>query len=553
MHYDIDAKLNNRRRSAAVEAKAQHKLRLPLSVSFRSFAGIIVLSFALMMVLTCLPIGIMTESLAYDATVRTQVDDAGDVSDNRKDRLVRFFFYYKACWKNRPIEELADVSEVLGDGDTDYYPRELELCDQFRIVARSLLGDSLDYGESIIDNDDVVYTSSDESIFEISGDGKLTLHKKGKAFLTVFVRGDEVYRDCTVRLPIQIARWPGFLTEAGYTVKWSSTDEIGITVSTADGPQQLQVWLKPGASVTFSSQFPDIACVDENGLVTPVSPGKTKIYTYCDEGDHGQYEPCLLYNEITVTGEDIRSAQSIEGSTDDITIGCGGTVQLQMTAMTALSFRSLNNNVASVSSDGIVTGIKGGTAVIIISAASSKEYRSASSEVKIIVRDYEAEAAAELARQEAERLERERQEEAARQEQARQEEAARQEQTRQQEAAGQEQARQQETARQEQERQNAIRQARSLKSPKLRLTAKKKKNKLSWNMVAGASGYQLYIKYPGAKKYVSALTKDASVKSVTHRGLSRRMKYSYKIRAFAVVDGKYYYGPFSKAKTVRVR
>ena len=104
-----------------------------------------------------------------------------------------------------------------------------------------------------------------------------------------------------------------------------------------------------------------------------------------------------------------------------------------------------------------------------------------------------------------------------------------------------------------QKKQQALALARSLKAPKLKCTRKKAKNKLSWNKVAGATGYEIYIKYPKSKKYVKALTKGANIKSVTHKGLSRKKKYSYKVRAFAVIDGTYYYGPFSKTKKVKVK
>ena len=93
-----------------------------------------------------------------------------------------------------------------------------------------------------------------------------------------------------------------------------------------------------------------------------------------------------------------------------------------------------------------------------------------------------------------------------------------------------------------------------LKKPKLKCSKRKKRSiKLSWNKVRGATGYQLYIKYPGEKKYHRALTKDATVKSVTHRGLSKGRYYRYKLRAFRKVGGKKKYGPFSKVLKVKVK
>ena len=100
----------------------------------------------------------------------------------------------------------------------------------------------------------------------------------------------------------------------------------------------------------------------------------------------------------------------------------------------------------------------------------------------------------------------------------------------------------------------AIKRAKSLKAPKLKCKKRMKRaNKLQWTKVTNAGGYELFIKYPGSKKYVKALRKNKTVKSVTHRGLRRKKKYYYKIRAFAVVDGKTYYGPFSKAIKVKVK
>lgn len=77
--------------------------------------------------------------------------------------------------------------------------------------------------------------------------------------------------------------------------------------------------------------------------------------------------------------------------------------------------------------------------------------------------------------------------------------------------------------------------------------------RLTWNKVKKASGYELYIKYPGKKKFVRALTESAKVKSVMHRGLTKGKTYKYKLRAFTRVGGKKYYSAFSKVKTVKIR
>lgn len=93
----------------------------------------------------------------------------------------------------------------------------------------------------------------------------------------------------------------------------------------------------------------------------------------------------------------------------------------------------------------------------------------------------------------------------------------------------------------------------ALAVPKLTAMATKGKTKLSWKKVAGASQVQVYVKYPGRKKYTKVLTRPAKVRSVTHKGMKSGKVYRYKVRMRVKVNGKYRYSRFSKVKTVRAR
>lgn len=93
----------------------------------------------------------------------------------------------------------------------------------------------------------------------------------------------------------------------------------------------------------------------------------------------------------------------------------------------------------------------------------------------------------------------------------------------------------------------------SVAKPTLKCKAGKRKVKVSWSKVAKAKGYQIYVKYPGKKKYKKVLTTSSKVKAVKHKKLRKGKKYSYKVRAYVKVGGKTYYSKFSKAKTVKVK
>ena len=92
-----------------------------------------------------------------------------------------------------------------------------------------------------------------------------------------------------------------------------------------------------------------------------------------------------------------------------------------------------------------------------------------------------------------------------------------------------------------------------LPKPKLKFKRLKRSNKLTWSKVPGAAGYEVYVRYPGTKKFVKAVRKSAKIKSVTHRGLSKGRVYSYKVRAFRKKGKTRKYGPFSKVVKVRVK
>lgn len=77
--------------------------------------------------------------------------------------------------------------------------------------------------------------------------------------------------------------------------------------------------------------------------------------------------------------------------------------------------------------------------------------------------------------------------------------------------------------------------------------------RLIWGKIRGASGYELFVKYPSESKFTKAVTKNSKVKSVTHSGLAKGKVYEYKVRACVKVGKKKYYSPFSKTIKVRVK
>lgn len=75
--------------------------------------------------------------------------------------------------------------------------------------------------------------------------------------------------------------------------------------------------------------------------------------------------------------------------------------------------------------------------------------------------------------------------------------------------------------------------------------------KITWNKVAGASGYTVY-KYNSKTKKYFALKNTKKTSLTTKYGLKKGSKTYYKVKAYKYVNGKKVYSSYSKARYVRV-
>jgi len=85
--------------------------------------------------------------------------------------------------------------------------------------------------------------------------------------------------------------------------------------------------------------------------------------------------------------------------------------------------------------------------------------------------------------------------------------------------------------------------------PTVKLTAGKKKIKVKWNRISGASGYVIMrsTKKSSGYKKIRTVTKGSTI-SFTNTKLKKGKKYYYKVRAYRKVSGKKIYGKYSEVK-----
>ena len=145
-------------------------------------------------------------------------------------------------------------------------------------------------------------------------------------------------------------------------------DTANITMNTVP-------WNADTSKVSFVSDYPEIATIDEKGVITGISKGKvTFTATIGDVSNH-------------VSTTIIKSVRSLDDRTKEKEIMVGESFNIDikiepddMTYMD-LTFSSSNSQIASVDQDGKVTGMSGGYATITATALNGK---SISHEIKVI-------------------------------------------------------------------------------------------------------------------------------------------------------------------------
>ena len=79
-------------------------------------------------------------------------------------------------------------------------------------------------------------------------------------------------------------------------------------------------------------------------------------------------------------------------------------------------------------------------------------------------------------------------------------------------------------------------------------------SKLTWEKVAGATGYRIYYREAGTNtwKYVTQIGKGSTL-SYTHKGLTSGKTYEYRMRAYRTVDGTKVFGVYSTVKSLKLK
>ncbi|WP_373065317.1 beta strand repeat-containing protein [Gemmatimonas sp.] len=219
----------------------------------------------------------------------------------------------------------------------------------------------------------VTWTSSDETVADVAGSGNtavVTARAPGRA--TIRARSGEVLLEFGV----------GVVAVRTITIAQAA---VSVTIG-AQRPLNATVDADPGAllDLRWLSENPLVASVNSQGTVTGVTPGTTTIRVNA-VGD----VRVTTTAQVTVT-----SAGTIALTPSTLSMGTGeqrtlaAAVNLEPGLSTALTWRSQNNTIATVSSTGVVTGVSvGSTLITAIAVVDSTRRSTAAVIIFPVVRD----------------------------------------------------------------------------------------------------------------------------------------------------------------------
>ena len=269
---------------------------------------------------------------------------------------------------------------VLGDGtildaDDEYFILKL----QPNSIPDLEIGDSAEI--SVITNmeGDITWNSTNTSVATIEEDEnsntqvKVTAKEIGSTQIVASIESEGITKTayCNVQvIPVNSIKV--------LSVSLDKTNEI-IDLGTEIKTVQLTASFYPdfantGTELTWISSNPDVAIVDENGLVTGVTNG-TAIITV--KTSNNKTATCVVTVQTTATG--------IEISPTSATIELNGSKVLQLNAKVLpeganvgneVTFTSSDTNIATVNETGLVTGINKGT--VTITATTANGYKATS-------------------------------------------------------------------------------------------------------------------------------------------------------------------------------
>ena len=204
-------------------------------------------------------------------------------------------------------------------------------------------------------NKTVTWSTSNSNVATVSSSGLVTAQNPGTTTITVATTdGSNLSATCQVTVTAQVATGIS-LNKTSASIVVDKTLQLNATVSPSTTTNQSVLWTSSNTSV---------ARVNSNGLVTAKAVGTATITATTQDGSN-----LSASCQVTVTPQlatDISLNRTSATIYDGTTLQLAATISPSNTTNKTIAWSSSNTAVATVSSGGLVTALKPGTASITV-------------------------------------------------------------------------------------------------------------------------------------------------------------------------------------------
>ncbi len=240
-------------------------------------------------------------------------------------------------------------NDVLHYGETEENPKNLSLGTGLQLYYKTEPEGATEQ--------EVLWSVSDPTVLSITDYGKVAAIGSGRAHATVTTVDGSYTANFYINVPDETS-----------PVKRISLSTGAMTVYMGEGATQLTANVYPSHAtnpyVLWSSDRPEVATVDQEGNVTPVSVGYATITAKAQENE-------AIKAECTVSVQPVRTrVTGIRFEAPTLELGLYGVASLIPVVEPAdatdksVTWTTSNKSIVSVSRGGVVTGLNVGTATI---------------------------------------------------------------------------------------------------------------------------------------------------------------------------------------------
>ena len=207
----------------------------------------------------------------------------------------------------------------------------------------------------------VTWSSSKRSVASVNSKGVVKGRKKGSATITAAVKGTSLKASCKIKVGAPVAKIT--LNRSKINLKIGEATTVKASVSPKKAANK---------AVTYKSSKPAVASVNTKGKITAKKEGVARITVKAKDGSGKKATATVTVKKADIAVEAVKVTAERSVIKVGETISASAQIIPSDASMKKVNWSSSDPSVATVDSNGKITGVHEGTVIITASAANGR-------------------------------------------------------------------------------------------------------------------------------------------------------------------------------------